>query len=382
MKMLFNKGVFVAGLILALAAAAGVFFLGMAMAPPPAIVMAARVPLPIDMPLSQMVEEDVVPVKIRTDNGNLSSYVSPEDFQAMKAAGGILIADVTPGEFLRRQDIVSPANYMSANLTALALVDPSKVVVLVKSGGTSVIPNGIRAGDYVDLVLAIDEIPQSKAEEMPDYSGLQYGGLTGNDAGGSLGGIITPQGTMIIAGKEYAPHGGEVMTEDGLQDEMDLMAPIAQRIVSNAQVVRINREGVLTYSNQGASSYAGGSITGLELVIDRNDAVLLAMAQSTGTIYFSLLSPVVEAEAPGEGTGMRDYIDAYLKDHPINEDNIEYMPTLPAPTPTPDAGAPLSGTGESLNGTGAESGAAESNGTGEGDSGGFVIPSLSGTATP
>jgi hypothetical protein len=149
-----NKRLLIIGAIVALFFGGVIFVLSfMNAAAPPVEILAARQDISEGTLVGDIPDEAFARIPLTGDDILLSSYLTEIVWQQIKLAGGIVISDVYQYEAIPLSAIASSANPKAMDIPRLGLTDPNLVVVSLKNVS---VPNGIKAGDYVDLIVAVE----------------------------------------------------------------------------------------------------------------------------------------------------------------------------------------------------------------------------------
>jgi hypothetical protein len=301
-----NKRLLIIGAVVAVLFGGALFVLTTAGgSEPPVEVMAARQDLAAGTHLGRIPDEALARIPLHGDPALLGSYLTEPAWRKIQSAGGILVQDIYQYEAVPLSAIASEANPRSAEIPRLGHTDPSLVLVTL----TNVkVPRGIQAGDYVDLIVAVEGThqrpvplvqPLAPAEEsfLEEATPAPFTGEEGQaspapepTATASPTPTLTPTPTLVPA------------------------YPLAKVIVRAAEVAGVQREQALSSTG---SSPAPGAITGLEVVIPREAQEFVIMSDAAGTLGVSVLSPMVDAEndhGPTLGAHFEDLLVLFTAD--------------------------------------------------------------------
>jgi hypothetical protein len=241
-------------------------------------------------------DETFARIPLSGDETLLSSYLTEPVWQQIKLAGGILISDVYQFEAIPLSAIASNANPKVVDIPRLGLTDPNLVVVSLTNVS---VPHGIKAGDYVDLIVAVESAQEQvftlvqtqniealvEAAEEPEEEGELE-----EDTGPTP--TPTPEPTPVI--------------------EPDY--PLAKVIVMSARVADVQRDRTVSASG---NRLVLGEVTGIDVVIPRQAQEFVLMADTAGNLAASMLSPMVDKETdngPTLGAHFEDLLDLFAAD--------------------------------------------------------------------
>jgi Flp pilus assembly protein CpaB len=287
-----NRRLLIIGVVIALVFGAAIFYMAFAMGPKaPVIVLAAREDIHAGTRVDRITEESLARIPLSGDSLLLGSYLTDTTWLSIQSAGGVIIRNIYQYEAIPLSSIASGGNPRISEIPELGLTDPNLVVVSLKNAG---VPNAIKPGDRVDLVVAVvqrDEryqitAPQAEPEVIteanPDFTPTPTPKYTPTPT-------VTPTPTIA---PEY---------------------PLAKVIVQYAEVSAVQRE-------ERSSSGGGielGKITAIDVVIPREAVEFVMMADAAGELGLSLLSPMAEGEmdqAPTLGAHFEDLLDLFKSD--------------------------------------------------------------------
>jgi hypothetical protein len=320
--MTVNRTLLIFGIVLALAGAGLVFALNLMFAPPTDFIIAARQDIPAGTRLSDLGEDAFVQVPVQFSNASarmmLEGVAQPADLAAMRASGAILIQDIYKFQPLTLGSVVSPDNPAAARVTRLGLDNPDLVVITIP-GSSQDIPEGVQAGDRIDLAVAVTSVSDllSLEEEAGAAAVSPASALTGipNEALAALlteaGYVVEAPGGEPVAGAEAAP------TPEPTPEGPMLREPVTKLLVRGALVVSVRREtSVAGVSQQGQATIIEGDIVGLDVLIPREAFEFVSMAMNSGNLEIALLSPLVgeSLEGPTVGASLQDLLDLFVSD--------------------------------------------------------------------
>lgn len=320
--MTVNRTLLIFGIVLAVAGAALVFVLNMMFAPPTDFMIAAREDIPAGTRLSDLPDDAFVQVPVQFTNRSarlmLEGVAQPADLAAMRAAGAILIQDIYKYQPLTLGSVVSPDNPAAARVTRLGLDDPDLVVITIP-GSNQNIPEGVQAGDRIDLAVAVTSVSDilSLEEEEGPVAVSPGSALTGipNEA---LAALLTEAGYVVEApGEEGFTGPRATATPEPTPEGPMLREPVTKLLVRGALVVNVRRETTVAgVSQQGQPTITEGDIVGLDVVIPREAFEFVSMAMNGGNLEIALLSPLVgeSSEGPTLGASLQDLLDLFVSD--------------------------------------------------------------------
>ncbi|RLD96612.1 MAG: hypothetical protein DRJ13_13465, partial [Bacteroidetes bacterium] len=164
------------------------------------------------------------------------------------------------------------------------------------------VPNGIKAGDYVDLIVAV-ESAQEQVFTLVQTQNIE----TLEEAAAELaeGEVAAPTPTPTpvptpVVEPEY---------------------PLAKVIVMSARVADVQRDRTVSASGD---RLVLGEVTGIDVVIPRQAQEFVLMADTAGNLAASMLSPMVDAETDGGptlGAHFEDLLDLFAADRNALEES-------------------------------------------------------------
>jgi hypothetical protein len=198
-------------------------------------------------------------------------YVLADDLNALLAAGAVTVENLHPGQPLLRVQVASGARAETVSRLAVALTDPSLVILAVP-----VVPNSLPAvfpGDVIALFYASGSVQATT---------IQTSTLVGP----------TPTPTPLLPGVV-----SETIT---VTTQLDL--PLAKWI-ANGVVYRVNHQlrDNPNYGAPGATTdeprYIEGDIQSLDIVVRRTAAEWVAFALANGHIQVGVLPAITRPNA-------------------------------------------------------------------------------------
>jgi hypothetical protein len=292
------------GIVLALAAAAGVFFVGKMTQPPTFDVVIAVDQIP---PFAVLGEGDVSVDTQSVSPRVARGYVQAKDWQEMITRGPVAtVEQLHPGQPLMREQVVSGADVAGLDRLSVALENPNQVIVSVPIKGEatpSVVP-----GDVVALYFSIGRInAQQLITEV----------VTGPESTPSFGDVTT----MTISGVEAMER-----TTETIEVDMPLSKQIAEGVVYRLNRVREKNP---NYGRPGAENepmYIEGELLGLDVVVEKETAEWISFALVNGNVRIGVLPavtrPDVEADTlpATEGVTWTDFEDLFFEDRGVGSD--------------------------------------------------------------
>jgi hypothetical protein len=297
-----NKRLLIIGAIVALFFGGVIFVLSfMNAAAPPVEILAARQDISEGTLVGDIPDEAFARIPLTGDDILLSSYLTEIVWQQIKLAGGIVISDVYQYEAIPLSAIASSANPKAMDIPRLGLTDPNLVVVSLKNVS---VPNGIKAGDYVDLIVAV-ESAQEQVFTLVQTQNIET--------------LTEAMAETELAEGEVAPPTPTPTPEPTPVVEPDY--PLAKVIVMSARVADVQRDRTVSASGD---RLVLGEVTGIDLVIPRQAQEFVLMADTAGNLAASMLSPMVDAETDGGptlGAHFEDLLDLFTADRNALEES-------------------------------------------------------------
>ena len=312
-----NRFLLIVGIVFAVIGGGAIFILNTALAPAPTLIVAAREDIPAGTRLMDISDDMLVTVPIQLKSSAkpmLQSLLKPEDLQAMRSAGGVLIHDVLEFEPIPLSSLVSADNPAAARIVRLGLDDPDLMLVVLSTKGT--VPESVSAGDRVDLAVAVDQVRDpvvlNQTEQHPNPPG----------SGGFLSPVgASPEELLEELAQEIGieiPVSEETPTPIPTATPLpEIREPLAKVLIHGAPVVRVIRErSVSSFTSDGGTTIELGDIIALEVVIPRDAFEMITMASNAGILQIGLLSPLAEAEIDGPtlGASLQDLLDLFYAD--------------------------------------------------------------------
>jgi len=289
-----NKRLLIIGVVIAIAFGAAIFYMAFVMGPKaPVLVIAAKEDIHAGTRVDQIPEASLAKIPLSGDSLLLSSYLTEATWLSIQSAGGVVVRNVYQYEAIPLSSIASGGNPRVSDIPELGLTDPNLVVVSLKNAG---VPNAVRPGDRVDLVVAVVQRDERFELSSPQVAPEVFE-ETNPDP--DLAPTSTP---------EFTPTPTVTPTPTIAPDY-----PLAKVIVQYAGVAAVQRD-------ERASSGDGielGEITAIDVVIPREAVEFVMMADAAGQLGLSLLSPMVEGEteqAPTLGAHFEDLLDLFKSD--------------------------------------------------------------------
>jgi hypothetical protein len=311
-----KRALSISGIVLVVIAFVGIFAFGMIVSPPPNYVMVAAETIPAGTALASVPDSAFRQVSISTDATVLSTMLTGADLRQAQSRGGILIKTLLTGEPVLWTSIIVAGNPASGDRSVLGLMDPNLVSFVVP---VTLVPQGLGAGDYVDLTLVISDVRnnQGSSYTAPSYGGNTYPPTYGVPTGQAFTPTLTPTATMTPTPA--------------------FVIPLGKTILYGVEVLHVHRsQSVQTSSSASSLSMGTGEVVAIEVAIPRQSQDLMAMAISAGTIYVSQTSLTAQqlSAGPSMGASVQDIIDLFYSDR--EKIATQGAPTfLPTYTPNP-----------------------------------------------
>ena len=289
-----NKRLLFIGAIVALIFGGAIFVLSfMTGAEPPVEVLAARQDISQGTQIRNIPDDTFARIPLSGDALLLESYLTETVWQQIQAAGGIVVRDIYQYEAVPLSAIASNGNPKAVDIPRLGLTDPNLVVVSLTNVS---VPNGIKVGDYVDLIVAVESAQQQvfSLVQTQNLETLEEAAevLVEEGAAPSPTATPTPVPTPVLE-PEY---------------------PLAKVIVMSAKVADVQREQTISASGD---RLVLGEVTGIDVVIPRVAQEFVLMADTAGNLAASMLSPMVDMETdtgPTLGAHFEDLLDLFAAD--------------------------------------------------------------------
>jgi len=295
-----NKRLLIIGAVVALIFGGAIFALSfMNAAVPPVEILAARQDISEGTLVGDIPDEAFARIPLTGDDILLSSYLTETVWQQIKLAGGIVISDIYQYEAIPLSAIASNANPKVVDIPRLGLTDPNLVVVSLTNVS---VPNGIKAGDYVDLIVAV-ESAQEQVFTLVQTQNIE----TLEEAAAELA-----EGEVAAPTPTPTPEPTPVVEPE---------YPLAKVIVMSARVADVQRDRTVSASGD---RLVLGEVTGIDVVIPRQAQEFVLMADTAGNLAASMLSPMVDAETDGGptlGAHFEDLLDLFAADRNALEES-------------------------------------------------------------
>jgi len=255
------------GIVLAVAAFAGVILLGQLMQPPTYDVAVAIKEVPPFTPLTV----DLVSLDTQSVSPAIAErYVQAAELDALLKSGAVIVENLRPGQPLLREAVASGANAEKVSRLAVAVNDPNVVIVAVPVK-TDDLP-AVVSGDAVALIYANGNV---NAQSL--VTATVTGPTPTPDPLAALQGISE---TMVVT--------------------TEVQLPVAKWI-ANGVVYKLNRE-VRENPNYGAPGkdneprYIEGDIKSIDVVVQRATTEWIAFALANGKVQIGLLPAIVRGQ--------------------------------------------------------------------------------------
>jgi len=290
-----NKRLLIIGAVVAIIFGGAIFALSfMTGAEPPVEILAARQDIAEGTLVEDIPDETFARIPLTGDEILLSSYLTETVWQQIKLAGGIVISDIYQYEAIPLSAIASNANPKVVDIPRLGLTDPNLVVVSLTNVS---VPNGIKAGDYIDLIVAV-ESAQEQVFTLVQTQNIETLSEAAAETELAEGEVASPTATPT-------PEPTPVVEPD---------YPLAKVIVMSARVADVQRDRTVSASGD---RLVLGKVTGIDVVIPRVAQEFVLMADTAGNLAASMLSPMVDAETDGGptlGAHFEDLLDLFAAD--------------------------------------------------------------------
>lgn len=291
-----NKRLLIIGAVVALIFGGAIFYLSFVTgAEPPVEIMAARQDVYAGTRIKDIPEESFARISLIGDELLLSSYLTETVWQQIMAAGGVVVRDIYQYEAVPLSAIASNGNPKVVDIPGLGLTNPDLVVISLTN---IAVPSGIKVGDYVDLIVAVENSqkqftpliqPQIVTEGSPgEFDEAEVTSTPTPEVSPTP--TITPTPTLS---PEY---------------------PLAKVIVRSAKIAGVQRDQNVASSGGGI---ALGKITGVDVIIPREAQEFVLMSDTAGHLGLSLLSPMLDFEndeGPTLGAHFEDLLDLFAAD--------------------------------------------------------------------
>jgi hypothetical protein len=303
-----NRRLLFIGAVVALIFGGAIFALSfMTGAEPPVEILAARQDISEGTLVRNIPDDLFARIPLTGDQILLSSYLTETVWQQIKAAGGIVIRDIYQYEAIPLSAIASDGNPKVVDIPRLGLTDPNLVVVSLTNVS---VPNGIKVGDYVDLIVAV-ESAQEQVFTLVQTQNFE----TLTEAAAE---VVVEEGAVPSAIATATP------TPEPTPEPTPVFEPgypLAKVIVMSARVADVQREQTISASGD---RLVLGEVTGIDVVIPRVAQEFVLMADTAGNLGASMLSPMVDAETDGGptlGAHFDDLLDLFAADRNALEES-------------------------------------------------------------
>jgi hypothetical protein len=290
-----NKRLLIIGAVVALIFGGAIFALSfMTGAEPPVEVLAARQDISEGTLVRNIPDETFATIPLSGDEILLGSYLTETVWQQIKAAGGIVVRDIYQYEAIPLSAIASDGNPKVVDIPRLGLTDPNLVVVSLTNVS---VPNRIKVGDYVDLIVAVESAQEQvfTLVQTQNIETVTEAVVEGEEIGDT---VVSPSPTPTLIPTP-------VLEPD---------YPLAKVIVMSARVADVQREQTISSSGD---RLVLGEVTGIDVVIPRAAQEFVLMSDTAGNLAASMLSPMVDAETDGGptlGAHFEDLLDLFVSD--------------------------------------------------------------------
>lgn len=210
-----------------------------------------------------------------------------------------MIRDIYQYEAIPLSAIASDGNPKVVDIPRLGLTDPNLVVISLTNVS---VPNGIKVGDYVDLIVAV-ESAQEQVFTLVQTQNIET--LT----------------EAVIEGEETEETRPTPTPTPEPTPVLEPDYPLAKVIVMSAKVADVQRKQTISASGD---RLVLGEVTGIDVVIPRVAQEFVLMADTAGNLAASMLSPMVDAETDGGptlGAHFEDLLDLFVADRNALKDS-------------------------------------------------------------
>ena len=312
-----NKRLLFIGAFVALVFGGTIFFLSYrGGAEPPVEVLAAREDIASGTRVSSIPDEAFARIGLTGDETLLGSYLTETTWKKIQNAGGVVVRDVFQYEAVPLSAIASGGNPRAVDIPRLGLTDPDLVVVSLTN---VTVPSGIKVGDYVDLVVAVERAQQEEITLVqPQTETFMEEGSGEIEFGESETGEVegTPPPTPTIT---RTPTPTNTPTPSPTPT-LSPYYPLAKVIVRSARIAGVKRDQNVAASGD---QIVLGKVTGVDVVIPREAQEFVLMSDTAGKLGLSMLSPMLELETdegPTLGAHFEDLLDLFAADrHELTE---------------------------------------------------------------
>lgn len=380
-----NKMLVILGLLLAVAAFAGVFLLNKIQNPEAIEVVIATRELTEGTSLKSLAESDFRKTSISGNGAVKGVFVTWNELLSM-INDGKLINTVAQGELIKYTDVMSANNRYSSRQLSLGQTDPNLVTMTIDVTGFA--PIGIHNGDFIDIIASVNgynsgeayendlanlileakqkavnssTMTQEKADQTVSsfgvsanngFSMFDLGNQTANnnlfsdpttigdtnvfnvssqnnmtqeliEAADSLSAKTDELKAMLDEWNAFLELYGsvDITTLTSMFDEGFYLAPLSKVLVQGAKVVNVNRAETSNYD--GTASNRLGEVTSLDVLVPRDAIEWVAMANTAGSLRVAVLSANANPEGSGPtlGASLQDFIEAFVDDRNDLKDN-------------------------------------------------------------
>lgn len=289
-----NKRLLIIGAVVAIIFGGAIFYLSFITgAEPPVEIMAARQDVYAGTRIKDIPVESFATIPLSGDELLLSSYLTETAWQQILAAGGVVVRDIYQYEAVPLSALASNGNPKVVDIPSLGLIDPNLVVVSLSN---ITVPSGIKVGDYVDLIVAVESSHQQVVSLVQPQILIETSGEFDTDAEITPSPEVSPTPT-ITPTPTLAPE-----------------YPLAKVIVRSAKIAGVQRDQNVVSSGD---RIALGEITSVDVIIPREAQEFVLMSDTAGHLGLSLLSPMLDFETdegPTLGAHFEDLLDLFVAD--------------------------------------------------------------------
>lgn len=302
-----NRRLLLFGALIAVVFGGAIFWLSFTTgAEPPVELLAARQDIYAGTRIDDISEEAIARIPMSGDELLLGSYLTEPVWLLIQNAGGVVVKDIYQYEAIPLSSMASDANPRAVDIPRLGLTDPTLVVVSLANAG---VPSGIKVGDYVDLVVAVENTDnQFISLVQPEVPEEFYAAAVGAIEG------LGPTEVPAAETPEQTATPTLTPTPTPTPTPVPPKYPLAKVIVMYARVAAVNRETNIASSGDRITL---GDITGVDVVIPREAQEFVLMSDTAGRLGLSLLSPMADEDAeqgPTLGAEFQDLLDLFYED--------------------------------------------------------------------
>jgi len=286
-----RKSAFIIGIVIATVFTIAIFMVGRSVFPPPTIVVATKADIPAGTLFGQIPESSFVALRLNGDANALGIFLRFDDLSRVPA-DAVVTNNITKMSPLKLTDLAFENNPTGVTFPSLGMSDPNLVAVRINT--KNIAPSGLLAGDRINLIATVDNLPQSSSQYDVNYFTNDTG--TGNPPA---------------------------------QPTPELLAPLSKTIVQGAIVIGAQYQSDPVAASKGVSVPSmGTSPDYITALVPAEAAEWVYLASSAGNLYLALLpANATISDTPTMGASIQDFIDLFH-----DERNV----LNPQPSITPD----------------------------------------------